>query len=73
MDLGHSFFKSNIYSDQMISFAFTFGSVSVSEGTDDLPDAVFRADAVRSHVSSFNNLCCGDVCVRGFCGESQTY
>lgn len=47
----------------------TFGSVSVSKGTDDLPDAVFRADAKGPHVPSFYDLCCSDVCVGGFCGD----
>lgn len=49
----------------------TFGSVSVSEGTDDLPDAVFRADAVGPHIPSFYNLRCSDVCVGGFCGNKR--
>lgn len=50
--------------------AFTFRSVSVPKGTDDLPDAVLRADAVRSHVSPFDNLCCNDVCLCGFYNEN---
>lgn len=45
---------------------FTFWSVSVSEGTDNLPDAILGADAIRPHVSPLYNLCCDDVCVCGF-------
>lgn len=55
-----------------LQFLFsTFGSVSVSKRTDDLPDAVLRADAVGPHIPSFYNLRCSDVCVGGFCGNKH--
>lgn len=45
----------------------TFWGFSVSKGTDDLPNAVLGADAIRPHVSSFYYLCCSDISVGGFC------
>lgn len=44
----------------------TFLGFPVAEGADDLPDAVFRADAVRPHVPSLDDLRGRDVSVGGF-------
>lgn len=44
----------------------TFLGFPVAEGADDLSDAVFRADAVRPHVPSLDDLRGRDVSVGGF-------
>lgn len=48
---------------------FTFRRVSVFERTRNLPDTVFRADAIGTHFPSFYNLCCYDICVGGLWGN----
>lgn len=50
---------------------FTFGSFGNANGADDLPDAVFRPDAVRPHISPLDDLCCGDRRLRGFWGKQK--